>query len=102
MLAGISEGTWAFLGVFITNVVVLVGLFYRQGKQGRSVDQINRAVNHQSDDQPTLIERVVTVERRTEEIAEDTREHREWEYGVFSAIASHVGLKLPKHHRDET
>ena len=95
MVAAISEGTWAFLGVLVTNMVVLVGLFLRVSKQSKSVEQINRAVNHQSEDAPTLIERVVKVESRTEELAWETSKHRQWQARVFTALARHVGMALP-------
>lgn len=97
-----SGGGWAFAAAvvaLITNVVILAGLYVRQGRQGRSVEQINRAVNHQEPGESTLIERVVTVERRTEEIARDTVDHRKWEHRVFGAIANHIGLTLP--HRED-
>ena len=95
MVAAISEGTWAFLGVLVTNMVVLVGLFLRVNKQAKSVEQINRAVNHQGDEAPTLIERVVRVEARTEELAVETVKHRQWQARVFTALARHVGMTLP-------
>lgn len=97
MLAAISEGTWAFLGVLITNIVVLVGLFLRQGKQGKSINEVNLAVNHQVKDAPTLIQRVIVVESRVEDFQKETVVHRDWERQVFAALARHVGFDLPPH-----
>jgi hypothetical protein len=100
ILAAISDGTWAFLGVLITNGVILVGLFRRVGRQGQSMEMINRAVNHQEPGASTLIDRVITVERRTEEIARETAEHRRWQDRMFTALAHHVGMTLPRHDDD--
>ena len=94
MLVAISEGGWAFAGVLVTNMVVLVGLFRRVGKQAASVEQINRAVNHQGVGESTLIQRVVIVERRTEEIAAEATKYRQWEHQVLTGIARHVGFAI--------
>lgn len=95
MLAAVSDSTWTFLGVLITNVVILVGLFVRQGKQGTKVEQINRAVNHQPAGSPTLVDRVGAVEKLAADLASDTAVHRDWERQVFIAIADEIGVKLP-------
>jgi hypothetical protein len=63
VLAAISEGTWAFLGVLVANIVLLIGLFYRQGAMRQGIDRIDTAVNHQAEGEPTLVERVANVER---------------------------------------
>lgn len=96
-----SGGFPTALVVLATNVVILVGLFVRQGRQGQQVEQINKAVNHQSVDEdgnekPTLIQRMVTVEKRTEEMAEETSRHRDWVETAFASFANHVGLSLPR------
>lgn len=95
MYAAISEATWAFLGVLVTNAVILAGLFIRQGKQARSVEQINRAVNHQPEGSATLVERVGTLEDLTDTIVDETRIHRSWEWNALGALAHHVGCVLP-------
>ena len=98
MLAAISEGTWAFLGVLATQIVVLVALFVRQGRNSQSLDQINTAVNHQVEGEPTLVQRVVNVEHAVA----SAQLHRGWERDAFRKLASHVGCILPPYpHRDD-
>lgn len=96
----VSAAAWSFLGVLVTQLVVLTGLFVQQRRQGHSVDQINRAVNHQPDEEPTLVQRVRNVEERTEELAKQTRTHRDWEHKAFAALAIHVGCHLPPHPKE--
>ena len=91
MFAAISEGTWAFLGVLITNAVLLVGLFYRQGKIASGVRDVNRAVNHQPSDHPTLIERVASLEVASENV----QQHSQWQHGALQAISVEIGCTLP-------
>lgn len=100
MLAAVSEATWAFLGVLITQAVIFAGLFVRSTRTGRDVAQINRAVNHQPDGSPTLVERVGRIEARTEVIESDTKAHRDWEHSAFSAIADQIGVALPPHPKE--
>jgi hypothetical protein len=96
MFAAISEGTWAFLGVLITNAVLLVGLFYRQGRIAAGVRDVNRAVNHQPNDHPTLIQRVASLEVS----ADNADRHREWQHGALHAISVEIGCELPPYPKD--
>jgi hypothetical protein len=100
IVAAISEGTWAFLGVLTTQIVVLVALFVRQGRNATSLEQINTAVNHQGKDEPTLVQRVVNVEQAVASAGV----HRSWEKQAFTTLAHHVGCTLPPypHHDDPT
>jgi hypothetical protein len=95
-IAGVTEGMWGFFAAVVTNAVILIGLYVRQGKQRTVLDQVNRAVNHQPEGSPTLVERVVAVEERTEQLATETVAHRAWEHRVFAALAHHVGFNLPQ------
>jgi hypothetical protein len=92
MLA-VSDAAWGFFAAFVTGfctvIVALITLLIRQSRTSSSIEQINRAVNHQGDDAPTLVERVVTIER-------ETALHRQWEHKVFTALAVHVGFTLPE------
>jgi hypothetical protein len=96
IVAGISEGTWAFLGVLVANAVLLFGLFYRQSGMRVAVDQINTAVNHQPEGDPTLIERVITLELQ----AQNGHLHRDWEREAFQLLAHEVGAHLPEYPDD--
>ena len=90
-----SAAAWTFGGVVVTNLVILVGMFRRQGKQGKTIDDVNRAVNHQPGNAPTLINRVMAVEATVDNFKIETQEHRDWEHRVFAALAHHVGFHLP-------
>jgi len=100
VIATVSDATWGFLGVFTTAsatiVVALITLLVRQGKATGTIEEISRAVNHQAAEAPTLVERVIGIEKRTEVIELETHRHRTWEHQVFSAIAHHVGFDLPE------
>lgn len=93
-----SDQAWIFFGVVVTNLVIVVGMFRRQGKQTVSINEVNRAVNHQAFSSPTLIERVIAVEATVDDFKEETVAHRDWEHRVFAALAHHVGFLLP--HRE--
>lgn len=54
MLIGALVGILAPLGAFVWTMF----------RVARGVSQINRAVNHQGPDEPTLVERVKTIEAR--------------------------------------
>jgi hypothetical protein len=85
----ISDGAWALVGVVISALVAPTWLSYlKLRKTGRSVDQINHAVNHVADGEPPLIERV----RRLEQ---ENKSHREWERHVFELLARHLGVNIP-------
>jgi hypothetical protein len=91
IFAGISEGTWAFLGVLLTNAVILIGLFVRQGRIASGVRDVNRAVNHQPEDHPTLIQRVASLEKASR----IGGRHREWEHEALRVISIEIGCVLP-------
>lgn len=104
MISAVSDATWTFFGVIVTSMasvlVALIAVLVRQGKMRVSVEQINRAVNHQGDDKPTLVERVIGIEERTEVLEVETVNHRKWERLAFTALARHVGCELPPHGTD--
>lgn len=93
VFAAISEATWGFLGVLVANAVILAGLFVRSGRTSTAVGQINRAVNHQPEGSPTLVERVGRIET-------ETTAHRHWEHLAFNAIADEIGVELPPHPKE--
>ena len=95
MLAGIFSDADA--QVAVAAIVAIGGfltLYIRQGRMSTSVDQINRSVNHQPLDGPTLVERVIAIEH-------DTAIHRRWEHKAFGMIATQVGCVLPPHPSEE-
>lgn len=100
----VSDAAWGFFGVFVTAfasiVLALMTVLRRQVRMSTAVAEINRAVNHQPTDGPTLVERVISVERRQEEASA----HRLWEVTAFSHLAHHVGCVLPPypHHTEST
>ena len=53
----------------------------------RSISQINRAVNHVSEGEPTLIERVRRIE-------EDQEAFRSWVFEALKAVALQVGTTV--------
>ena len=91
LLAAISEGTWAFLGVLVTQLGILIALYIRQGRARTSIEQINTAVNHQLAGSPTLVERVTDIEAAVAV----AHKHRDWERHAFTTLAHHVGCILP-------
>jgi hypothetical protein len=83
-LLAISEAGWGFLGVLTTQTVILIGLLINSHRTRRNSEQINRAVNHVPPGSPTLIARVVSVEK-----------NQDWQGDCIIAIAQHVGAHLP-------
>jgi hypothetical protein len=96
VIAAVSEGTWTFLGILVTNAVLLAGLFWRQKGMKLGIEQINTAVNHQEEGEPTLVERVV----RLEKAANASHLHRDWEREAFQTLARHVGAHLNEYPTD--
>lgn len=88
MILAISDSAWGFWGLLVTQTCALVALLINARRTRRGVDQVNRAVNHQPEGMPTLVERVGRIE--TEAAA-----HRSWEAKVFDAIGSQLGIDLP-------
>lgn len=60
----------------------------RQVLASSQITQINNAVNHQPSSAPTLIHRVLVIER-------NISEHAEWSHEALSTIATQVGCSLP-------
>lgn len=87
MLA-MSEGAWGFLGLLVAQSVALTALLINARRTRQDVKQVNRAVNHQPEGAPTLVERVGRIEK-------ETSAHRTWEHAAFHALARHVGCELP-------
>jgi hypothetical protein len=94
-MIAISEGAWGAIIALIANAAMLGALLIRQGGAKKSLDQINLAVNHSKKGSPTLVQRVTTIEERTEQFEQDTTKHRDWEHRVFASLAAHVGFALP-------
>ncbi len=86
MLA-LSDGAWGVIGILITQLAGIVVLLLKLGRTQREVSQVNRAVNHVQPGQPTLIQRVTTLE------AEQAR-HRDWTHQSMCAIAHQLGVRL--------
>ena len=73
-------------------VVALIGLiatYITTRRNRKDIKQINKAVNHVGDGEPTLIQRVKRLEARSEK-------HAEWESAAFKAIADQIGVQLPE------
>jgi hypothetical protein len=54
----------------------------------RAIQQINRAVNHRPNGEPTLIQRVARLEQ-------NSSLHAEWSAQVLVAVAEQVGVDIP-------
>jgi hypothetical protein len=52
--------------------LVAVAALIKTAKLGRTTDQVNRAVNHQPADAPTLITRIISMESRLQQIEANT------------------------------
>jgi hypothetical protein len=73
----------------IVAIITVIGapLITMMLRQRRSLEQINRAVNHVGDNEPTLIQRV-------RDIQADNAGFRKWTHDSMKAIAVQVGAKL--------
>lgn len=91
MMFALSDAAWGFLGLSLVQVFAFLALFVRQGRNGASIDQINTAVNHQVEGEPTLVQRVANVEHAVTTAGL----HRAWEKSAFTTLAHHVGCVLP-------
>lgn len=95
MLLAIDDGTAAVLVAAITGTFgLLTALLVQQRKTYREVRQVNRAVNHVAPGEPTLVERVQRLERRSDV---QTR----WLGDVLTLLAAQLGVKLPPAPREE-
>lgn len=83
MLANVDTGLAMIIAAVIAAIPASLALWNR-----RSLAQINRAVNHVSKGEPTLIERVRRIE-------EDQRHFRDWVVHTLTAVAEQVGTQLP-------
>lgn len=71
-------------------VAVIGGVATWMGVRTRKeIRQINRAVNHQGDDQPTLIQRVIRLE-------ENQAIHTSWTEEALKSVAAQIGAQLPE------
>jgi len=95
-----SPAAWAFLGVMVSQGVVLAGMFVQQRRTAAEVSQVNRAVNHQPDGSATLVQRVGAIETQLDDFKTETGVNREWEHKAFRALAKEVGCVLPPHPRE--
>jgi len=82
----------------IVAAMALIGTFVQGHRNRRDIKQISHSVNHIGPDEPTLIQRVVRLERRGQR-------HAKWEADAFGLIAEQLGVRLPDppdHPEDET
>lgn len=89
MLAQIDTGTAMIVAAVIAAIPATLALWNR-----RSLNQINRAVNHVGEGEPTLIDRVRTIES-------SQREFHEWAIAALKTLATQVGTVLPHHSERE-
>jgi len=101
-LFAMSDGAWGLAGVVVVQLAGILALFVNSRRTRIDVKAINRAVNHQPEDAPTLVERVGSIEVRTEAIEVTTAVHRDWEHQAFSAIARQLGTTLPPYPEGDT
>ena len=83
MIATLSLAYGTIIAALITSIPASIALWNR-----RSLNQINRAVNHVNPGEPTLIERVKRIESNTETF-------NQWVVTALVAVAEQVGTKLP-------
>lgn len=72
--------------VIVAVIVAIAGAIAQRNR--RDIKMINRAVNHQGLDQPTLIQRVISLE------ANQTI-HATWTAEALVAVAGQIGVTLP-------
>jgi len=72
--------------VIVAVIVAIAGAIAQRNR--RDIKMINRAVNHQGLDQPTLIQRVIRLE------ANQTI-HMTWTAEALVAVAGQIGVTLP-------
>lgn len=83
LLAFFSPGD---ASVIVAVIVAIAGAIAQRNR--RDIKMINRAVNHQGLDQPTLIQRVIRLE------ANQTI-HMTWTAEALVAVAGQIGVTLP-------
>lgn len=84
MLAQIDTGTAMIVAAVIAAIPATLALWNR-----RSLAQINRAVNHVGEGEPTLIERVRGIES-------SQKEFHDWSISSMKILAKQVGTELPE------
>lgn len=72
--------------VIVAVIVAIAGAIAQRNR--RDIKMINRAVNHQGLDHPTLIQRVISLE------ANQTI-HATWTAEALVAVAGQIGVTLP-------
>ena len=72
--------------VIVAVIVAATGAIAHRNR--RDIKQINRAVNHQGADQPTLIQRVILLEK-------NQTIHTTWTAEALVAVAGQIGVQLP-------
>ena len=72
--------------VIVAVIVAIAGAIAQRNR--RDIKMINRAVNHQGLDQPTLIQRVIRLE------ANQTI-HMTWTAEALVSVAGQIGVTLP-------
>ena len=81
----------AVLGAADASVIVsiVVGVFgWITARNHKAIRQINKAVNHQPADQPTLIQRVIRLEA-------NQSIHTAWTAKALESVAEQIGAPLP-------
>jgi uncharacterized protein (UPF0297 family) len=81
-MVALDGGTATVLAAAIAAVPTSLALWNR-----KSLNQINRAVNHVGKGEPTLIQRVKKNE-------EESREYHRWVQQALTALAKQVGVHL--------
>ena len=79
--------------IIVSLVVFLAGIIAQRNR--RDIKMINRAVNHQGADQPTLIQRVILLEK-------NQTIHTTWTADALVAVAGQIGVQLPPRPRSLT
>jgi hypothetical protein len=98
MIALISQGD-ALIIVALIGLISTVLVANR--RSGKSLEQINRAVNHIGPGEPTLIERV----RKLETASDELNKHSRWVRHSMRELARQMGMQIPDdytdHHEDQ-
>lgn len=94
MILALSDAAWGFLGLLVFHAAALIALLINSHRTRVSINDVNRAVNHQPVGSPTLVERVGSIER-------DYASHRCWVQTSLRAVAAQVGTSLPPNPHQE-
>lgn len=88
-MIALDGGTATVIAAIIAAVPASIALWNR-----KSINQINRAVNHVDKGEPTLIQRVKQNEQ-------ESREFHMWVQKALTALAKQVGVSLEEPPRQE-